>query len=88
MPVNWYILNKTICIFLIGGCRNSNLRLVGGSTMYEGRVEIFINNQWGTVCDDYWDKNDAKVVCRQLCYPTISKKQFIHKFITYSVVTM
>lgn len=49
-----------VCVFL------DPVRLVDGKNAYEGRVEININGQWGTVCHTGWDSRDANVVCNQL----------------------
>lgn len=44
------------------------MRLAGAKRQYKGRVELYIEGRWGTVCDRGWGINEANVVCRQLGY--------------------
>jgi hypothetical protein len=59
------------CLYIVASSLQPNegdIRLVYGNKDYEGRVEIFHSCEWGTVCDDGWNTNNARVICRQLGY--------------------
>lgn len=47
-------------------CSTGDIRLAAGGSVTEGRVEVCLGGQWGTMCDDSWDDNGAAVVCNQL----------------------
>ena len=49
-------------------CNNGDLRLTGGSSPNEGRLEVCLNGAWGSVCDseNLFTMDEAVVACRQL----------------------
>ena len=51
---------------LYHNCLDGALRLSDGANVTEGRLEICVNNAWGTVCDTQFSEQDATVVCREL----------------------
>ena len=62
-----------VCCIVSTLCSHGDIRLVGGYTDYEGRVEVCINGYWGHVCSSGWDSTWALVVCKQLFGDNISK---------------
>lgn len=52
-------------------CVLGEVRLSGGYSPLEGTVEICVDGEWGSVCDDLWSSEDANVVCRQLGFSNL-----------------
>ena len=65
---------------MFSNCTDGDIMLVGGSTSFEGRVELCINQAWGTICDHLWSASDGNVVCRQLGYPAAGTVSSVHGF--------
>jgi len=59
------------------------VRLVGGDSDHEGRVEVMYNGVWGTVCDDHFDDAAAAVICRSLEF-TYVLFHYIYQGCSYS----
>ena len=62
-------IKSVLCTELLtpaGICSDGEVRLVNGMDNTLGRVEVCINNAWGTVCNSRFGTNDARVICRQL----------------------
>ncbi len=53
-------------LLLPKGCANGTIKLSGGEDSLDGRVEVCVGAEWGTVCSELWSVEDAAVVCRQL----------------------
>ena len=62
---------EDVAVVCTPGCTyNGQLRVTGGTDNTNGRLEVCTDGTWGTVCDDFFDNQDAKVACRQLGLPT------------------
>lgn len=58
---------------LSASSRNSlRLRLQGGRYPSQGRVEVYCIEEWGTVCNQDIQKEEANIICRQLGYTEAS----------------
>ena len=62
------MFERLIYVLSSGPGFNVSVRLVNGTRPDEGRVEVYYGNQWGTVCDDGFTVQNARVICRMLGY--------------------
>ena len=72
-----------LLLFYTAPCSTGDLRLAG-NVANEGRVEVCMDNEWGTICDDSWGTSDANVACKQLGFSDASESiLFSHYHLTF-----
>ena len=73
--------------YFLDPCSEGDVRLCGGRSPLEGRVEICFNKKWGRVCDDSWSTSDGNVVCRQLGFSPNGNIELYATGIAYIIVS-
>lgn len=63
---SFHFCNKYI--YFVAGCNDWDVRLVNGSTQAKGVIEVCINDTYGSVCNEGWSDEGARVVCDNLGY--------------------
>ena len=75
--LTYYIINHSVhslfTTFIPLGCTDGTIQLAGGPTSHQGRVEVCLSQEWGSVCDSNWTTADANVACRQLGFSRYSE---------------
>jgi deleted-in-malignant-brain-tumors protein 1 len=60
-------------------CDDGDIRLIGGSTALEGRVEVCFSKVWGAICDSSFGPEEASVTCAQLGFQRAGKCSLIYE---------
>ena len=69
-----FVIIIIIILNILGDAiKKGDIRLVGGRYLWEGRVEIFLSGDWGTISHDGASHTNAVIACRQLGYNTYGK---------------
>ena len=73
-----FIERKHSSIKLADDCFDGEMRLVGGETEAEGRLELCHGYRWGTVCDNQWTDEHTALVCRHLGFSDVIGGRYIY----------